>query len=271
MNDLIGKKIGKLKIIDVFKVGKNYKCKCICECGKEYVKFKGDLFRKNNRIKNMCCTESLRCKNLNGMKFGKLSILNYSRISKTGGAIWNCRCECGTLKEILQASLHKGITSCGKCINKTHILKRFNEKVEKSENCWIWKGFVNPQGYGTFKLNDRSITAHRASWIIHNGEIPVKMYICHKCDIKSCVNPDHLYIGTAKDNVRDAIERGQHPKGPNKKKGSPGEKNIKAKLNLEKVEFIRKNISMSIKELSEKFKVSETTILNIRKGKTWSY
>lgn len=78
------------------------------------------------------------------------------------------------------------------------------------ENCTIWKGLIWSGGrYGMDKINGKCMGAHRAAWIRVNGEIPKGMVICHKCDNGLCVNVNHLFIGTSKDNMQDCIRKGR--------------------------------------------------------------
>ncbi len=85
----------------------------------------------------------------------------------------------------------------------------FFEKIcpEPMSGCWLWTGSGNQRGYGLFFVNRKCISTHRASWVIHNGEIPKKMHVLHKCDVPACVNPQHLFIGTHQDNMRDMMEK----------------------------------------------------------------
>ena len=95
-------------------------------------------------------------------------------------------------------------------------IERFMDKIEfePTSGCWLWDGPINYAGYGHFKLNNRNERAHRVSYIIHNGNIPEGMSICHKCDVRACVRPDHLWVGTHKENCLDRGKKKKFcPKG----------------------------------------------------------
>lgn len=89
--------------------------------------------------------------------------------------------------------------------------QRFDAKwtPEPNTGCWLWFGAMVPDGYGSFSMGGRSIKAHRASWILHNGGIPGDLHVLHKCDVRWCVNPDHLFLGTHADNMTDLKKKGR--------------------------------------------------------------
>jgi hypothetical protein len=96
---------------------------------------------------------------------------------------------------------------------------RFWARVEKGPGCWNWLGRSGVQHYGTVSVNGKDVGAHRYAWELHNGPVPEGRHILHHCDNPRCVRPDHLYAGTAQDNMRDMYRRGrsalQRKKGAN--------------------------------------------------------
>ena len=142
---------------------------------------------------------------------------------------------------------------------------RFWRKVDKSKACWNWTGALT-KGYGYLSKDSKKYYAHRYSWIIHNGLIPENLCVLHKCDNPLCVNPDHLFLGTTLDNVKDKIAKGRNRWG-----SCFGEKNGFSKLNNEKVLAIKQHRSegKSLCKIAEIIGVSKSTVGNVLTGKNW--
>lgn len=81
--------------------------------------------------------------------------------------------------------------------------------------CWLWTACSNDRGYGEFQYFGKRTAAHRVSWLLNIGEIPSGLFVCHSCDVRLCVNPEHFFLGTAKDNMQDAKAKGRLPAGDN--------------------------------------------------------
>jgi hypothetical protein len=137
---------------------------------------------------------------------------------------------------------------------------RLLSNIEKKNNgCWIYKG-TNTGPYGKVRWRQQHLSAHRASFIIFKGEIPEGKWVCHKCDVPKCINPDHLFAGSAQDNLRDAREKGRL---------RIGEKNKSSKLTDIQVEEMRtlNGMGISIARLSRIFNISFLGTYNILKNK----
>ena len=95
---------------------------------------------------------------------------------------------------------------------------RFWQMVDKSGDCWVWTAHKNEHGYGLFSINNQSKRAHRIAYTMAFGEIPEGLVVCHHCDNRRCVRPDHLFLGTKRDNTHDAMKKGRLT-GPRKPAG----------------------------------------------------
>jgi hypothetical protein len=94
-------------------------------------------------------------------------------------------------------------------MSRKSIFDRFESRYEPitESGCWIWTAHLNKDGYGIPSTNGKHVLAHRLSWIKHRGQIPKGFIVCHKCDVTSCVNPDHLFLVTHQDNIKDKIKK----------------------------------------------------------------
>jgi hypothetical protein len=152
--------------------------------------------------------------------------------------------------------------------NRASPAQRFWRFVEKSDGCWDWIGST-ASGYGRFsvgKKSEGSYLAHRFSWELHNNaKIPDGLFVMHKCDNKKCTNPEHLTLGTPKENTQDMIAKGRK-----RTVALIGAGNGKSILNEEKVRFIRSS-DLSHAALARLLDVSTGCVRGVRIGRTWSH
>jgi hypothetical protein len=146
--------------------------------------------------------------------------------------------------------------------------KRVDKNGENVTNvgspCWVWTGFKQ-KGYGVVWVDGKNVRAHRASWEMANGQIPDELKVLHKCDNPSCVNPEHLFLGTDKDNAQDKVQKGRAFVGDKR-----GEKAGKAKLTNEIVMAIRSDSGPYL-PLANLYQVDLSTISDIKRRKTWAH
>lgn len=146
------------------------------------------------------------------------------------------------------------------------LIERFSTKWVKDEasGCHLWIGAKLPKGYGFMKLprERRQIYAHRLAYLIHYGEIPDRMQVCHRCDNPSCVNPEHLFVGSSQDNHDDMKVKGR---------STYGERNARAKLTDEQVAQIRMaaEAGESNEAIAERFGIHKATVSRIAVGSRW--
>jgi hypothetical protein len=140
--------------------------------------------------------------------------------------------------------------------------------------CWVWIGHrFHGKQYGQITINHKAKKAHRVSWEIHFGKIPVGMCVCHKCDNPSCIRPDHLFLGTTQENTRDMINKGRKPSGKDSVKNRrsyKGSNHPGAILNEQKVlEILNRSESYSF--LAKEYGVSKPLIASIKQRRSWTH
>ena len=149
---------------------------------------------------------------------------------------------------------------------KLTLKERFLAKVSPDPNsgCWLWKGCYFAGGYGRFKLSpSKRCGAHRASWILFRGEIPQGLLVCHKCDIRACVNPEHLFLATHEQNMADMRRKGR---------ARSGERFHAAKLTAAQVRQIKQLLAqgqLTHLQIARQFGVGCGAIAAISCGRTW--
>lgn len=157
-------------------------------------------------------------------------------------------------------------------------IERFWARVNRNLGCWEWIGYRLPKGYGAMYLAARPrlpggrkrypavASAHRFSWELHNGPIPAGLHVLHKCDNPPCVRPDHLWLGTNGDNVRDMVAKGR-----GNHQGFPGESHPVAKLTEHRVETVRARFRAFLKVHAEEYGVTTTLIRSVILGRAWKH
>lgn len=129
--------------------------------------------------------------------------------------------------------------------------------------CWIWRGCKNPvNGYAKFRINRETFSGHRVAWFLEHGEWPDKL-VCHKCDVRACVNPEHLFLGTQSENIRDCRDKGRLNR-------SRGERHRSAKLTESQVREIRASDDPQA-TLVSRYGVNSGSISRIRRRQTWRH
>jgi hypothetical protein len=146
--------------------------------------------------------------------------------------------------------------------------ERFWRHVKRSDGCWLWQGGLSTDGYGRIRQPGKrsKVLAHRFSYARHYGPIPDGLWVLHRCDVRACVRPDHLFLGTHADNMRDKVTKGRQP-------STRGEKNPRAKLTAGQVLLIRERHRQgeSRDALAQAFGVTYETVAMIVRRATWTH
>lgn len=162
-----------------------------------------------------------------------------------------------------------------KCVNPEHLfleakkspLEKIESRIISKKGCWLTDLALSSNGYPHIWINGKTKLVSRVMYESYKGEIPDKMFVCHKCDNPKCVNPDHLFLGTHQDNMNDRNSK-------NRQSRQKGSQNAQSKLNEEQVLEIKRLLAetnLTQKEIGEKYGVDHRTISLIKRGKNWTH
>ena len=147
-------------------------------------------------------------------------------------------------------------------MDETNILPHhWKGRVNVTSTCWDWTGCHSTNGYGKVSFNNKSDYAHRVIWQLVFGPIPDGLFVCHHCDNKSCVNPDHLFLGTPNDNIQDAVKKGRTAKGEARPDSVLTEADVIA---------IRSS-NLTHTELAKKFGICRQHVSDVQRGIKWGH
>jgi hypothetical protein len=156
---------------------------------------------------------------------------------------------------------------------KEQVMSQYLEKAKQrfeakflpvpEAGCWLWESALDSGGYGLFAFNGKAVTAHRVSWTLYRGAIPNGVCVLHKCDERSCVNPDHFFLGSQSDNALDMVKkkRGNH---------SRGEKNGWSTLTADQVRSILSD-DRAQSVIAKAYGTTQANVSSIKLGKAWKH
>lgn len=149
---------------------------------------------------------------------------------------------------------------------KTTVSERLMSKVDKSSGCWNWTAGKDSYGYGQMRVNGRKRLVHRISYEENTGPIPPRLCVLHRCDNPACINPEHLFLGTHRENMDDMLAKGRQARTSQK-----GVLHGHAKLTEADVLAIRVASGISQAALALQYGMGRSQISNIRLGKCWKH
>jgi DNA-binding CsgD family transcriptional regulator len=151
------------------------------------------------------------------------------------------------------------------------LAERFWSQVDKStsSSCWIWTGYRNNKGYGRIGHLLEKVYVHRLSYELHYGSIPKRLNVCHRCDVPACVNPQHLFLVTQMDNMRDCASKGRNGAHQRPDRVLRGERHGMSKLtDAQRIEVMdRIRSGMTCISIARAFGVSASTVSLLKRGK----
>lgn len=205
-----------------------------------------------------------------GTKVGRLVVVEWAGSTAQGKRLWLCSCECGGEVTATTDRLRAGrVRSCG-CLRSEMLKKkwadyraRILEQYEVVGTCWEWRGgALNADGYGEVKVRGRSVKVHRLSYQRAVGAIPRGKQVLHHCDNPSCINPEHLWVGTHWDNMRDMAQKGRTG-------GVAAGHTVLTPKDVREIRSAYVPGKVTYAEIAERYGVSAGTIGRIVNRQTW--
>jgi hypothetical protein len=203
-------------------------------------------------------------------KCGKMQDLGAFSLARRG--LFGRKSQCKACHAIYRRNFVAPVTPPSLArLKEEQTFNRFVRRAHDPNTCWEWSGKITSAGYAELSLWKNGTTtvakAHRVSYRLHVGPIPPGMFVCHTCDNPPCCNPQHLFLGTPRDNTRDMILKGR---GRNSDEAARGEANGHAKLTSEQVIEIRQS-RLTAAELAQRYGVGESAIRKVRHGLNWRH
>jgi len=172
-----------------------------------------------------------------------------------------CSLKVGSLADCL-CPYFQGYFRGYKMYDITKLFSRLRDKIQFTDDCWLWAASTFSNGYGQFKYENKNWKAHRLVYTLLVGPIPEDLMLLHRCDVRTCVNPAHLWVGTHQDNMDDCAAKGRRA----------GEANPNSKLSARQVQEIRDLCNCGLfqrQEIAELYGISGVMVRYIRIGANW--
>jgi hypothetical protein len=148
--------------------------------------------------------------------------------------------------------------------------------VHDASGCWLWSRGLDRHGYGKAYFRGKQTLAHRASYIAFHGEVPIGTCVLHRCDVRRCINPGHLFVGSIADNNRDAWGKGRTrgfitSSGKSRLRGSAHHRALVTEQKVREIRQARQQERASIKQLASRYGLKERTIKSIVQRENWRH